>query len=526
MGIKHSFTSLKADGTDATVVRPSNWNSDHTVDSDVAFNGFGITHTSMWYTPEDFGAVGDGITDDTQAFKDLAAAVNNIAGTVYVKFGAMKNYLVWSTGVVPSQDRLLDFAGISSLTIDYNGSRIFTTAQSTDWVDNSYVILWQLCPNVTIIDPWYEQTVATALDFNHGAHHLSHFGDGVSNNALITGIRQFGGLSCYDVFLSGPQTTRTNAATILGARLENVFYGFNIQSSGDNFFARGIYTINCGRPYFPYSVSGHDVEIMVEDHGDIYTPLLMGVYTQGTESGFTNSMTNMRLKATFPQQTVVPADFSCLVFFIQNGGGANTAGYIRNIDIELVIYAYPSGTNELIGFSSSDELTESHVFENLTFRITALQATNGPVFKWDTSVWTNSTIRNLAFRDCSFTGLGLTPIVIDGTKISSNLLLENVYSDQNLTLTNLPAGVLNLVAVDTPNWQSASDNATSQGYHYMGNGTLQQWGISAGASVTFPIAFRAATTPNVVAAEEVTAVTNTGFTCSGANVNWIAMGRA
>lgn len=31
MPVKHSFTSAKADGADATLVRPSNWNADHTI---------------------------------------------------------------------------------------------------------------------------------------------------------------------------------------------------------------------------------------------------------------------------------------------------------------------------------------------------------------------------------------------------------------------------------------------------------------------------------------------------------------
>jgi hypothetical protein len=34
MTIKHAFTSPKADGSDATLVRPSNWNADHQVDAD------------------------------------------------------------------------------------------------------------------------------------------------------------------------------------------------------------------------------------------------------------------------------------------------------------------------------------------------------------------------------------------------------------------------------------------------------------------------------------------------------------
>lgn len=32
MPIKHAFTNPKADGADATIARPSDWNADHTVD--------------------------------------------------------------------------------------------------------------------------------------------------------------------------------------------------------------------------------------------------------------------------------------------------------------------------------------------------------------------------------------------------------------------------------------------------------------------------------------------------------------
>jgi hypothetical protein len=42
MGIKHSFTSFKADGTDLTQVRPSNWNADHAIDGDVDLSGFSL----------------------------------------------------------------------------------------------------------------------------------------------------------------------------------------------------------------------------------------------------------------------------------------------------------------------------------------------------------------------------------------------------------------------------------------------------------------------------------------------------
>lgn len=35
MGIKHAFTSAKADGSDGTLVQPSNWNADHTITAEV-----------------------------------------------------------------------------------------------------------------------------------------------------------------------------------------------------------------------------------------------------------------------------------------------------------------------------------------------------------------------------------------------------------------------------------------------------------------------------------------------------------
>jgi hypothetical protein len=36
MGIKHTFVSSKSDGADATLVQPSNWNDEHTIDSEIA----------------------------------------------------------------------------------------------------------------------------------------------------------------------------------------------------------------------------------------------------------------------------------------------------------------------------------------------------------------------------------------------------------------------------------------------------------------------------------------------------------
>ena len=52
MGIKHDFTSGKSDSADTTLVNPSNWNADHTIDGDVApdtDDSYGLgTSSAQW----------------------------------------------------------------------------------------------------------------------------------------------------------------------------------------------------------------------------------------------------------------------------------------------------------------------------------------------------------------------------------------------------------------------------------------------------------------------------------------------
>jgi hypothetical protein len=43
MSIKHSFTSAKSDGADATLVKPSNWNADHTMTLPIVYQSVGST---------------------------------------------------------------------------------------------------------------------------------------------------------------------------------------------------------------------------------------------------------------------------------------------------------------------------------------------------------------------------------------------------------------------------------------------------------------------------------------------------
>src|SRR2546421_7764397 len=98
--IKHSFTSAKADDVDSTLIQPSHWNSEHTFAGGSA-NGDALVWASAnsdkvqfrnpgWIDVRNYGAVGDGSTDDTSAIQSAITAAIAIGGTVYVPHGTYK----------------------------------------------------------------------------------------------------------------------------------------------------------------------------------------------------------------------------------------------------------------------------------------------------------------------------------------------------------------------------------------------------------------------------------------------------
>lgn len=91
ISLKHSFVSAKPDGSDASLVQPSNWNAEHTSFYTAAGSG-AVTRTldskiSETVSVKDFGAVGDGVTDDTAALNAWLDAISAQSADGYCPAG-------------------------------------------------------------------------------------------------------------------------------------------------------------------------------------------------------------------------------------------------------------------------------------------------------------------------------------------------------------------------------------------------------------------------------------------------------
>ena len=99
MTIKHAFTSGKADGVDATLIRPSNWNADHVIDDAAAVRAaLGLLEPSYGEAYE-FNETGSALVLTTQntAYRWITGVTGSVSG---------EGYVTWDDTAAPTGKRL------------------------------------------------------------------------------------------------------------------------------------------------------------------------------------------------------------------------------------------------------------------------------------------------------------------------------------------------------------------------------------------------------------------------------------
>jgi hypothetical protein len=347
---------------------------------DIGNQGFAYTQV---ISPEDAafagGAVGDGVEDCTAAFQAMAAFIQSSAfGGVTVECAPAAQYLIWPDGTTPGT--LLDFEGISGLTWRSNGSKFIT---DQDFV-GAYGVFYfhDGCSDIRIDGTSYEETGPHVVSATKGGRLITiHDTEAPwSNNFLFTNIRQRGGsgfltVSC-DPSAGGGYS---NGITIIGADIEDVYYGINTQANGDNLFVRGFRYSNVNRAYFPYNVAHHDVEIIGDGGGLSQIFIECTPYPKMLPAKRRTSDIKVRYRNVPP--TVAAGGNLCAILFAQvvapmtvsaiasngSGGSRLTVNSSANATTGEVWFFNVTGTTGINGEQTITVIDSTHVDVSVAF---------------------------------------------------------------------------------------------------------------------------------------------------------------
>jgi hypothetical protein len=472
-------------------------------------------------TPEQFGAIGDGSmsgswsgTDNTQAFKNLAAYLNVKKSVKEVKFGANKVYLVWPNAPA-NQELLFELVSTDGLTFDFNGSDIIAKG-ALPGGQQSYVFYLRSCLGTT---------------FKGASLYHKAFID-LANPVFDRGIVWFTlednciGTTFHDLNIVGGrigmQSTRTTTSNrcrnvkVFGAYFNKVFYGINFQKTGDDLFVRNFIDENGGRAYFCYNVFRHDVQIKLISYGNIVPDIPLSVVLDPAETNaILNTLSDINLDVTVVaagQTLVGGAAFLDLAIANSDSGQIAT---IRNIKVKLTIDVPSltiSGGRILQTAKTKTDLTadnvaRGHNIENID--ISGCIHANGndcvgiELFK--DSNWSGENVRNIKIHDMWMDGFVEEAVIIDcacltksglhGTLILENLgfVGQTVASPRGyITLTNSAPGAVYMYNVSSPNFSTSAtitptwlqNGGTNP---VLGNGSIAGYYQRSGNKVTLTI---------------------------------------
>jgi hypothetical protein len=391
-----------------------------------------------------FGVQCDGVTDDTQAFKNLASTIRFLNGARVI-FPATSTCLVWSTGAVDG-DVLFDLSNTNGVQVYGNGSTLLAGN-----VNSVTTTAFDLNASTnTLIDGLILRSGYTSLDPNHGVDWI--IARQGANDIVLRNLACTYGQICFaskgGMVGQGSDTNRVRNIAATNIACTTVYYCLNFQSAGDNFLARGITGRNCGRTYFPWNVRNHDVWIDSEQGGP-FTDVLLKVYTQ---SGMYSRLENIKLvywsDGRYPGSGNQSTDEAMIALEFQLNDANTLLGMIQNIDITLNVGAAWNDKNQSVLAirkfdldGNPDTTGRGHQLYAVTIRGTCRSLANllTDAFRLFTRLpdnWTGDFVSLLTLENLSIAG-ATTAVNINGQGLTlTGATLRNINSDGALTQSN------------------------------------------------------------------------------------------
>lgn len=442
------FAAIYLSGNYKVVLKTSSdvtlWTQDNYNASDAAALSYVVGNNTRplgsklgdFISVHDYGAVGDGATNDTAAIIAACAAIQaNGGGTLIFD---PKTYLIYPNGTLSGAITMATFSGLDGVCIDGRGATL-TIGDTFAGSETVTHFKFTTCRNVEVKNFSFVQTIATPITSLGQRPIYLQYG---SVNFHAHNIYQYGGLSG---FVSDRVAQTQDRATYLCHNItlndwycESVGYPLSFQNNGDDVTVWNFDCVGPGRAYFPYGVRNHNISIRIKD-GSVSPAcnLTTGItadsnfledirlHVESTDNVSTTQANLIDLNASVSQATPLAAN-------IRNIHVTANANLVTAAPLNIIFSIGKYVTD--VGVDATDR---GHLIENVSFGGTITNASNrGEVvslMKAHGTWGSGETVRNLSIRDLVIEGTATTAIAIDLDPVVDYFSLENVRTPSALS---------------------------------------------------------------------------------------------
>lgn len=276
-----------------------------------------------------FGAVGDGVTDDTAAIRAACTAVQTAGGGVLDFGGSENNYLIYPGTISAEPAALGDFSSINGIRFLSAGAK-FTISGTFDAGIRAKLFKFTGCKNIAFGDFRGECTSSRSGDiYNRGpvfAYFLNTNSNLSSGSLTITNFSMGFHFDnqAYEVHpKTVPPSITTNSTSFVD--IDSVIAdttGYPIVHAGSgHYITAKIYANACGRSYFVQDVLNAKVRIQSKD------------YAASNDVGLSGFLENIDIDYSNTESTInLPGDCISILY---NATSEYTGSHNKNINIKL-----------------------------------------------------------------------------------------------------------------------------------------------------------------------------------------------